>query len=169
MVIPGIGGEGISNQLESHDLKAAENGSLSKTEVLYSEKAEGKNIRFSLLIDYRFLQSKNFVLMIPVFPPCKYSACHIIGSQQMFDDGQFFPYPGFYYCASLLECFSTRLYFKSTLESFLSYVTFSNHCSYRQTLKTFFCFNTLVILYCILFLCVSHICIYLWQLNLKRT
>lgn len=55
MVIPGIGGEGISNQLESHDLKAAENGSFSKTEVLYSEKAEGKNIRFSLLIDYRFL------------------------------------------------------------------------------------------------------------------
>ena len=52
--------------------------------------------------------------MILIFPSCKYTACHIIGSQKMLDDGQFFTYPGFcYYCASLWN--SSPLVFISNL------------------------------------------------------
>ena len=39
---------------------------------------------------------------------------------------------------------------------------FSNHSSYYQTCKTFFCFNTLVVLYCllILFICFTYMCLF---------
>lgn len=78
----------------------------------------------------------------------------------MLDDGQFFTYPGFCLLCFPLEFFSTCLYFKSALESFLSYITFSNHCSYQQTLETFFCLNTRGILYCIYYFCVFHIYVF---------
>lgn len=111
-------------------------------------------------------------LQVPVFLQHKYSACHIICSQSMFDEGPFLPYPGFcYHCASLLKCLSTLLYFKSTLESCLPYVTFANHCSYYRTLKTFFSALTLRQLpnEFYYYLYVLHICINSQQLRLKVT